>query len=144
MQTESLQRQKCEEEELLRKRVELDAIRATLADCELELMDFRRKLVDFGRCYLRQSRIAGCQSFDDPSPAAQEKARRSREEARREQEGAPGTPPDGLNSRPHSAINPSSDASPCAHSSVWEFLVAKRPDQAVDTCPWAEGRRLWI
>jgi hypothetical protein len=47
-------RLKPEEEELLRKREELAAIRATLAERELELIDFRSQLGGFEGRYLRQ------------------------------------------------------------------------------------------
>ena len=45
---------KPEEEELLRKREELAAVRATLAERELELVDLRRQLAAFEGRYLRQ------------------------------------------------------------------------------------------
>jgi hypothetical protein len=38
---QSVQGPKCEKEELLRKREELDTLRTTLAERELELIDFR-------------------------------------------------------------------------------------------------------
>jgi hypothetical protein len=45
---------KPEEEEVLRKREELAAVRATLAERELELIDLRSELAAFERRYLRQ------------------------------------------------------------------------------------------
>ena len=45
---------KPEEEELLRKREELAAVRAALAERELELIDFRGQLAAFEGRYLRQ------------------------------------------------------------------------------------------
>src|SRR6202051_1208755 len=45
---------KPEEEEILRKREEFAAIRATLAERELELVDFRSQLAAFEGRYLRQ------------------------------------------------------------------------------------------
>jgi hypothetical protein len=90
MQVQSIQGLKSEEEELHRKREELAAIRTTLAERELELIDFRRELGDFERCCLRQSnvelirwkaRISWWQALNDPSPAARERARQGREEA---------------------------------------------------------------
>ena len=47
-------RLKPEEEEILRKREELAAIRATLAERELELVDLRSQLTAFEGRYLRQ------------------------------------------------------------------------------------------
>jgi hypothetical protein len=47
-------RLKPEEEEVLRKREELAAIRAALAEHELELVDLRSRLAAFEGRYLRQ------------------------------------------------------------------------------------------
>jgi hypothetical protein len=47
-------RLKPEEEEILRKREELSAIRATLAERELQLLDLRSQLAAFHGRYLRQ------------------------------------------------------------------------------------------
>jgi hypothetical protein len=47
-------RLKPEEEEILHKRGELAAIRTTLAERELELVDFRSQLAAFEGRYLRQ------------------------------------------------------------------------------------------
>jgi len=49
-----IRRLKPEEEELLRKREELAAIRTTLAERELELVDLRAQLATFEGRYLRQ------------------------------------------------------------------------------------------
>jgi hypothetical protein len=49
-----IRRLKPEEEEILRKREELAAIRATLAERELELVDLRSRLAAFEGRYLRQ------------------------------------------------------------------------------------------
>ena len=54
MQVEISRRLKPEEEEVLRKREELAAIRATLAERELELLDLRSQLAAFEGRYLRQ------------------------------------------------------------------------------------------
>ena len=56
MSIQIVRRQKPEEEEILRKREELPAIRATLAGRELELVDLRRELAAFeGRIYARSA-----------------------------------------------------------------------------------------
>ena len=49
-----VRRLKPEEEEVLRKREELAAIRTTLADRELELVDLKSQLAGFEGRYLRQ------------------------------------------------------------------------------------------
>ncbi len=96
-------RLKPEEEELLRKREELAAIRATLAERELELVDYRSQLAAFEGRYLRQvgtlyaeldewkARIAELRARLDPSPTANARAEETREEARRTYEEAHGT-----------------------------------------------------
>jgi predicted nucleic acid-binding Zn-ribbon protein len=75
-------RLKPEEEEILRKREQLAAIRATLAERELELVDLRRQLAAFEGRYLRQvgalyaeldewkARISELQARLDPSATA--------------------------------------------------------------------------
>jgi predicted secreted protein len=85
---------KPEEEEILRKREELAAIRATLAERELELVDLRSQLAVFEGRYLRQvgtlyaeldewrARLAELQAKLNPSPAAQTQAEEAREQAR--------------------------------------------------------------
>jgi hypothetical protein len=87
-------RLKPEEEEILRKREELAAIRATLAERELELVDLRSQLAAFEGRYLRQvgslyaeldewkARISELRARLDPSTAAQEQAQQAREQAR--------------------------------------------------------------
>jgi len=91
-----------EEEEVLRKREELAAIRATLAERELELVDFRSQLAAFEGRYLRQvgvlyaeldewkARISELQARLNPSAAAKERAHESREQARQTYEDAHG------------------------------------------------------
>ena len=54
MSGQIIRRLKPEEEEILRKREELTAIRATLAERELELVDLRSQLAAFEGRYLRQ------------------------------------------------------------------------------------------
>ena len=49
-----IRRLKPEEEELLRKREELAAVRTSLAESELELVDLRNQLAAFEGRYLRQ------------------------------------------------------------------------------------------
>jgi chromosome segregation ATPase len=87
-------RLKPEEEELLRKREELTAIRATLAERELELVDYRSQLAAFEGRYLRQvgtlyaeldewkARISELKARLDPSGAATARAEEAREQAR--------------------------------------------------------------
>jgi hypothetical protein len=54
MSSQITRRLKPEEEEILRKREELAAICATLAERELELVDLRSQLAAFEGRYLRQ------------------------------------------------------------------------------------------
>src|SRR5579863_7096061 len=87
-------RLKPEEEETLRKREELAAIRATLAERELELVDLRSQLAAFEGRYLRQvgalyaelddwkARISELHARLNPSATAEEQARNAREQAR--------------------------------------------------------------
>jgi predicted nucleic acid-binding Zn-ribbon protein len=87
-------RLKPEEEEILRKREELAAIRATLTERELELADFRNQLSAFQGRYLRQvgvlyaeldewkARISELRARRDPAPAANAQANEAREQAR--------------------------------------------------------------
>lgn len=87
-------RLKPEEEEILRKREELAAVRATLAERELELVDLRSQLAAFEGRYLRQvgtlyaeldewkARISELQARLDPSTAAHARAQQAREQAR--------------------------------------------------------------
>jgi len=87
-------RLKPEEEEILRKREELTAIRATLAELELELVDLRSQLAAFEGHYLRQvgalyaeldewkARVSELLAKLDPSATAKEQAQQAREQAR--------------------------------------------------------------
>jgi chromosome segregation ATPase len=95
-------RLKPEEEEILRKREEFAAIRATLAERELELVDLRRQLSAFEGRYLRQvgalyaeldewkARISELQARLDPSATAKHRAQQAREQARQTYEDAHG------------------------------------------------------
>lgn len=95
-------RLKPEEEEILRKREELAAIRAILAERELELVDFRGQLATFEGRYLREvgvlyaelddwkARISELHARFNPSPAAKEQAHQAREQARQTHEEAHG------------------------------------------------------
>ena len=95
-------RQLPEEEELLRKREELAAIRATLAERELELVDFRSQLAAFEGRYLREvgslyaeldewnARIAELRDHLNPSAASTEEAAKARRQARQTYEDAHG------------------------------------------------------
>lgn len=95
-------RLKPEEEEVLRKREELAAIRATLAERELELVDLRSQLAAFEGRYLRQvgilyaeldewkARISELRARRYPSAAAEEQAHEAREQARQTYEDAHG------------------------------------------------------
>ena len=89
-----IRRLKPEEEEILRKREELAAIRATLAERELELVDLRSQLAAFEGRYLRQvgtlyaeldewkARIAESQARIAPSAASKAQAEEARDQAR--------------------------------------------------------------
>jgi len=95
-------RLKPEEEEVLRKREELAAIRATLAERELELVDLHSQLAAFEGRYLRQvgtlyaeldewkARISELRARRDPSAAAEERAYEARQQARQTYEDAHG------------------------------------------------------
>jgi len=95
-------RLKPEEEEILRKREELAAIRATLAERELDLVDFRSRLAAFEGLYLRQvgalyaeldewkARISELHARLDPSASKTEQAQKAREQARQTHEEAHG------------------------------------------------------
>jgi hypothetical protein len=97
-----IRRLKPEEEEILRKREELAAIRATLAERELELVDLRSQLAAFEGRYLRQvgtlyaeldewkARIAELQARLAPSAASNAQAEEAREQARRAYDDAHG------------------------------------------------------
>jgi hypothetical protein len=93
---------KPEEKEILRKREELAAIRAALAERELELVDLRGQLAAFEGRYLRQvgtlyaeldewrARISELQARLNPSVTADASAREAREQARQTYEQAQG------------------------------------------------------
>lgn len=94
MSAQITRRLKPEEEELRRKREELAAIRSTLAERELELLDFRNQLAAFEGRYLREvgtlyaeldqwkARIAELQARLHPSASANARAEETREQAR--------------------------------------------------------------
>jgi hypothetical protein len=102
MSSQITRRLKPEEEEILRKREELAAIRAALAERELELVDLRRELAAFEGRYLRQvgilyaeldgwkARIAELKARLNPSAAAHVGAEEAREQARQTYEDAHG------------------------------------------------------
>jgi hypothetical protein len=102
MQGEISRRLKPEEQEMSRKREELAAIRATLAERELELVDLRSQLAAFEGRYLRQvgglyaeldewkARISELRARLDPSPASKAQAEEAREQARQTYEDAHG------------------------------------------------------
>jgi hypothetical protein len=95
-------RLKPEEEEILRKREELAAIRTTLAERELELVDLRSQLAAFEGRYLRQvgtlyaeldewkARVSELHARFEPSTAANTRAHEAREQARQTYEDAHG------------------------------------------------------
>jgi hypothetical protein len=95
-------RLKPEEEEVLRKREELAAIRATLGERELELLDVRTQLAAFEGRYLRQvgtlyaelddwkARVAELHARLNPSAPLQAEAEEAREQARQTYEDAHG------------------------------------------------------
>ena len=97
-----IRRLKPEEEEVLRKREELAAIRATLAERELELVDLRSQLAAFQGRYLRQvgalyaeldewrARISELEAQIHPSAASTAQAEEAREHARQTFEEAHG------------------------------------------------------
>jgi chromosome segregation ATPase len=97
-----IRRLKPEEEEILRKREELAAIRASLAERELELVDLRRQLAAFEGRYLRQvgtlyaeldewkARISELRARLDPSATAKAQAEEARRQARQTYEDAHG------------------------------------------------------
>jgi hypothetical protein len=95
-------RLKPEEEEVLRKREELAAIRATLAERELELVDLSSQLAAFKGRYLRQvgtlyaeldewkARISELEAKIHPSAPSTARAEEAREQARQTYEEAHG------------------------------------------------------
>ncbi len=102
MSAQIIRRLKPEEEEILRKREELAAVRATLAELEFELVDLRRQLAAFEGRYLRQvgtlyavlddwkARIVELRARLEPSAALQSEAEEARERARQTYEDAHG------------------------------------------------------
>ena len=93
MPTEIVRHQTPEEVELLRKREELAAVRADLAERELELADLRAQLKSFEGRYLREvgvlyaeldeweARIAELEASYDANPATKQRATQARERA---------------------------------------------------------------
>jgi hypothetical protein len=102
MPGEISRRLKPEDQEMLRKREELAAIRVTLAERELELVDLRSQLAAFEGRYLRQvgtlygeldewkARISELRAQLDPSAASKAQAEQAREQARQTYEDAHG------------------------------------------------------
>ncbi len=102
MSGQIIRRLKPEEQEILRKREELAAVRATLAECELEIVDLRSHLTAFEGCYLRQvgklyaeldewkARISELQAQLDPSAAAKQRAQEARGQSHQTHEHAHG------------------------------------------------------
>jgi chromosome segregation ATPase len=94
MPSQILRRLKPEEEEIHRKREELAALRAALAEGELEVVDLRSQLAAFEGLYLREigalyaeldewtARVSELRAKLDPSPAARSRAGEARERAR--------------------------------------------------------------
>ena len=129
-----VRRLKPEEEEILRKREELAAIRATLAERELELVDLRSQLAAFEGRYLRQvgilyaeldewkARIAELKARLDTSDASKAQAQEAREQARQTHHDA------------HGAASEVHDFTPSAELKRIYREVAKRihPDFAAD------------
>src|SRR5579859_6157463 len=128
-------RLKPEEEEILRKREELAAIRVTLAERELGLVDLRSQLAAFEGRYLRQvgtlyaeldewkARISELQARLYPSIASKTQAEEAREQARQTYEDA------------HSKASEAQDFTPSAELKGLFREVAKRihPDFAKDS-----------
>src|ERR1700684_4082348 len=93
MPSQITRRLKPEEEEILRKRGEFAAIRVTLAELELELVDLRSQLAAFEGRYLRQvgalyaeldewkARISELHARLHPSAASTADAEEAREKA---------------------------------------------------------------
>src|ERR1035437_11745 len=137
-------RLKPEEEEILRKREELAAIRATLAERELELVDFRSQLAAFEGRDLREvgalyaeldewkARISEAEAQLNPSATAKERARETREQARQTYEDA------------HSKASEISDFTPSPDLKRLYREVARRihPDLAKDAADLERRTRL--
>jgi hypothetical protein len=129
-----IRRLKPEEEEVLRKREELAAIRATLAERELELVDLRSQLAAFEGRYLRQvgtlyaeldewkARISELEAQLHPSAASTAQAEEAREQARQTYEEA------------HGEASEAKDFSPSPELKRMYREAAKRihPDLATD------------
>lgn len=129
-----IRRLKPEEEEVLRKREELSAIRATLAERELELVDLRSQLAAFEGRYLRQvgtlyaeldewkARISELEARLHPSAASTAQAEEAREHARQTFEEA------------HGGASEAKDFSPSPELKRMYREAAKRihPDLATD------------
>jgi chromosome segregation ATPase len=102
MSSQIIRRLKPEEEEVLRKREDLAAVRAALAERELELVDLRAGLAAFEGRYLRQvgtlyaeldewkARISELYAQLNPTAAANARAREARQQARQAYEHAHG------------------------------------------------------
>lgn len=135
---------KPEEEEILRKREELRAIRAILAERELELVDFRSQLATFEGRYLRRvgilyaelddwkARLSELRAKLCPSPAAHAQAEEAREQARQTYEDA------------HGAASQAPDFTPPPDLKSLFREVAKRihPDLAKDVVDLERRTRL--
>jgi hypothetical protein len=129
-----IRRLKPEEEEVLRKREELAAIRATLAERELELVDLRSQLAAFQGRYLRQvgalyadldewrARISELEAQIHPSAASTAQAEEAREHAHQTYEEA------------HGGASEAKDFSPSPELKRMYREAAKRihPDLATD------------
>jgi chromosome segregation ATPase len=136
-----IRRLKPEEEEVLRKREELAAIRATLAERELELVDLRSQLAAFEGRYLRhvgtlyaeldewKARISELQARLHPLAASTAQAEEARERARQTYEEA------------HGEASETNDFTPSPELKRMYREAAKRihPDLAAD--PADRGRR---
>lgn len=112
MPTEIIRQQSPEEAELLRKREELSAVRAQLAERELELADLRSQLKSFEGRYLRQvgvlyaeldetdAKIAELEATLDPSASAKRSAQEARKRAQETHEAAHGEASEAKDFRP--------------------------------------------
>jgi hypothetical protein len=137
-------RLKPEEEEILRKREELAAIRVALAERELELVDVRRQLAAFEGRYLRhvgtlyaeldewKARISELRARLAPSFGSKAQVDRARERAPQTYEGA------------HSGASKTGDFTPSPELKTLYRDAAKRihPDFAVDPADLERRTRL--
>ncbi len=133
-----------EQEELDRKREELSAVRAALAERELELADLRTQLKSFEGRYLRQvgvlyaeldewdARIAELEASQDTSTAAQQHAEQARKRA------------DDTHEATHGEASKAQDFQPSAALKSLFREVAKRihPDFAKDDADRQHRTRL--